>query len=91
MFLLLMLGMACASFALVVRRAETARPDPSDIHVRTGLMHMLVGIMAWGALLSLMAVAIFVMGLVLPGIAIALIAFALTRNYGSRLFSVYRT
>lgn len=91
LFLALILGLIAAAAALVIRRAETALPDPADIHTRTGLAHMMTGIIAWAALISLMVVATFVGGLILPAITAAATAFALFRNWGARLTSLYRT
>lgn len=88
--LALLLGLASATLALAIRRAETAMPDPGDIEIRTGLMHMLTGLIAWAAYLSLFVVAVFVSGLILPALAAAALAAALLFNWGSRLIPLYR-
>ncbi len=85
------LGLACAALALVVRRAETAHPDPADIQVRTGLAHMLIGIVAWAALISLLVTTVFSAGLILPAVTILFLGLALLPDYGLRLRSLYRS
>ncbi|QHQ35552.1 hypothetical protein [Algicella marina] len=89
--LLLVLGLACAVFALVIRRAETAAPDPSDIQIRTGLGHMVTGILAWTALVALLVVAVFATGLILPAIAVAALLALARVEFGTRLATVYRS
>ncbi len=59
-------GLVSGTLALVLRQAEMRHPAPGDIQAKGGLGHMLVGVFAGLALVSIAVVAIFATGIILP-------------------------
>lgn len=87
----LVLGSLAALAALALRRAEERHPDPDDYHVRGGLAHMLVGLLAWFGVVSFVVISISFAGAMVPLVLWTCAWFAVTRiNYGDRLVPYYR-
>jgi len=91
MFFVLLLGSLCGLGALTLRRAEERHPDPDDYQVRGGLAHMIVGILAWFAVVSFVLVSISFGGALIPLLLWACAWFGITRtDFGGALVPYYR-
>ena len=69
-------GLFAGALALILRRQEVRYPARGDIRAKGGLDHMLVGVMAGLALVSIGTASVVMVGIVLPGVlaAVALLA-----------------
>lgn len=91
-FLLVMTaGLSAAGFALALRDAEERHPASDDIEVRTGLAHMMIGILSRVALIAIFAAGVYVLGAIKPvAISVFLTLSLHFTNFGDRLIPVYR-
>ena len=69
-------GLFAGALAMILRRQEVRYPARGDIRAKGGLEHMLVGVMAGLALVSIGTASVVIVGIVVPAVlaAVALIA-----------------
>ena len=71
-------GLFAGALALILRRQEVRYPARGDIRAKGGLDHMLVGVMAGLALVSIGTASVVMVGIVVPA-ALAVIALVADR------------